>query len=323
MKEEQEDLQMGEETQNRRKFLMLGGAAAVTAAAMAAGAVGLEKPALAANGNNVVIGTGNAGTVTTSLTSPINSATPTSAALVVTNYTLTSGVGISGYGSNVGVYGNANAGSLGANGVIGEAGTVGTGVLGKSDGGGIGLEGLSGSGPVLYLNAPSISTTVVPPTVGAWFFGSFLVDSKGNLWYCARSGTPGLRVKLSGSLQVVNPTVRAYDSRVSQGGPGPLMLGSADSVISLDIAGGLPVGASSALINLTVTGTMSNFGYLTVYENGKSVPATSNINWFGPNENLANNSTVAVDASGKIAVHIGGTTGAGTDFIVDILGYYL
>jgi hypothetical protein len=58
---------------------------------------------------------------------------------------------------------------------------------------------------------------------------------------------------------------------------------------------------------------------LTVYANGGTQPATSNINQ-SPGITFANNLTSAVNASNhKISV----TCGAGpTDFIIDIFGYY-
>jgi len=118
------------------------------------------------------------------------------------------------------------------------------------------------------------------------------------------------------SFTPVSPQ-RAYDSRVANGGPGPLSPeGSRD--ISLT-SGGPPLGASSVLINLTVVNTV-NSGYLTVYDTGAALPNVSNVNWYKSRQITANNATPSLSSVGDVTVACGGT--GATDFLIDVFGYY-
>ncbi len=109
---------------------------------------------------------------------------------------------------------------------------------------------------------------------------------------------------------------RAYDSR--QGTDGKIT-GSTTRVIDL-AAAGVPVGARAVVINLTATRS-EGLGYLVAYSNAiTTVPATSTINFF-PTADVANETTVAVDGSGKIKITVGPV--GSTDFIVDVMGYVI
>ncbi len=56
-----------------------------------------------------------------------------------------------------------------------------------------------------------------------------------------------------------------------------------------------------------------------IYAAGTTVvPAISNINWFGPDQNLAVNLQVAVDSAGQVTVFAGANA---THFIIDVVGY--
>ena len=53
----------------------------------------------------------------------------------------------------------------------------------------------------------------------------------------------------------------------------------------------------------------------------RSAPGGSSINWFASGQLLANGLTVTLDNNRQVNVFCGG--GGTTDFIIDILGYYL
>ena len=115
--------------------------------------------------------------------------------------------------------------------------------------------------------------------------------------------------------QYLATPVRAYDSRSGTDGK---ITNNATRVIDLSLAG-VPIGARAAIINLTATRS-DGTGYIVVYSNAlAAAPPISTVN-FGPTD-VANDTTVAVDGSGKIKVSVG-PVGA-TDFIIDVMGYVI
>lgn len=121
---------------------------------------------------------------------------------------------------------------------------------------------------------------------------------------------------------------RVYDSRRPTGG-GPLAAGSSrvvsvkDGYINdsdtLDVPNVVPVGAKAIAYNLTIVST-TGAGYLSVGPGDAAAAAGSAINWGGPDQVLANGLTVTLDASRQIKVFAG--PGGGTQFLVDVMGYY-
>ena len=71
-------------------------------------------------------------------------------------------------------------------------------------------------------------------------------------------------------------------------------------------------------MNITVTETV-NGGYVKLYSAAISEPATSTVNWSATGENLAVNTSVAVDGSGKVKI-TGGVND--THVVIDVMGYY-
>jgi hypothetical protein len=113
----------------------------------------------------------------------------------------------------------------------------------------------------------------------------------------------------------VGPT-RTYDSRspsaggaLPNGGDRPLLTG-------LHTASPRPVAIT---INLTVTQTVGA-GWLAVYPGDVAFSGTSSINWFGNNQDLANNAFVSIPDDGVIRVRCGGVPGAKAQFIIDFIG---
>ena len=80
---------------------------------------------------------------------------------------------------------------------------------------------------------------------------------------------------------------------------------------------GVP-GGKTAVINLTITETEGNGGYVATFPANATWPGNSSINWFGVNQNQANTTLCATDASGQIRIR-GGS--AATHVIVDVIGY--
>jgi len=130
-----------------------------------------------------------------------------------------------------------------------------------------------------------------------------------------------------GSAVLLNEPLRAYDSRTADG---PLAINTPRTVSlaeGLDGAGGkhvaVPAGATGAIVTLTVTNTGSGVGgpggFVKLYSAAvTTIPAISTINWFGPNQNLATTTQVAVDATGHVKVLAGANA---TDFIIDVVGF--
>ena len=118
--------------------------------------------------------------------------------------------------------------------------------------------------------------------------------------------------------------LRAYDSRLGTAGP---LKANETRTISLQTGlalGGtvpelaVPSGATGAIVNITVTETV-NGGYVKLYSAAISEPATSTVNWSATGENLAVNTSVAVDGSGKVKI-TGGVND--THVVIDVMGYY-
>ncbi len=132
----------------------------------------------------------------------------------------------------------------------------------------------------------------------------------------------------AGMAHLLSVPLRAYDSRdaagpkidVNQSRTIPLTTGK-DGAGVTQIA--VPPGATAAIVTLTVTETGTGVGgpggFLKIYAAGTTVvPAISNINWFGPDQNLAVNLQVAVDSAGQVTVFAGANA---THFIIDVVGY--
>ena len=120
---------------------------------------------------------------------------------------------------------------------------------------------------------------------------------------------PTYFIPLGAAFVPVEP-YRAYDSR---NGDGPLAGGQSRTVVT-----DLPEGAVAVAYNLTATG-MTGSGLLSVSPAGAPAGGTSTLNYAGPGQTWANAFTSGVDESGQIQV---AATGAPTQFIVDVVGYY-
>jgi hypothetical protein len=200
---------------------------------------------------------------------------------------------------------------------------LGTAVVARANGGtGLYVEGTHAN---ISLKAAG---TAAPARSAVYERGDVIVDASGNLWYCVVTGTPGSWRKLSGagtagSLHLLPEPLRAYDSRST----GRLAAGTTTTISLANGVNGagatiaaIPAGAAAALVNITLTGTVGTFGFIQAYSAALGAPPlTSVMNWSTPDDNVANEMTVKVDATSQISVTVGVNA---THVIADVVGYY-
>lgn len=175
-----------------------------------------------------------------------------------------------------------------------------------------------------------------PARAVAHAVGEVVCDGNGDLWFCTVAGNPGTWRKMSGAttagqLHILEAPVRVYDSRTGAGpastGDGPLGAGAeravslANGFVAAVATPAVPAGATAALVTLTVANTTGS-GFLGVFSNALATwPGTSNINWSSAGQAIATTTVSGVDADAKVRLHSGGSV-VGTDFLIDVIGYY-
>lgn len=119
--------------------------------------------------------------------------------------------------------------------------------------------------------------------------------------------------------------VRVTESRWLQGGAGPVPFGEAaartaplGTIPGTDFSV-VPAGAAAVGYNLTAVNTGGS-GHLRVYPADKPLVSASALNWPGAGYTRANASVVAVSGAREVKVYNG--SGAPTDVVIDINGYY-
>jgi len=166
------------------------------------------------------------------------------------------------------------------------------------------------------------------PTGGSHSAGELWMDQQAVLWQCMASGTPGAWVSLStGNFVPLAAPVRCYDSRPGEPPTdvtkGALSTGQTRTIDLTHNSTGVPTTASAILTNVTIVDTVGG-GFLSMFSAGVTWPGTTSITWFGSSQVLSNNATSAFQGSGSaanVSVLCGGT--GSTDFIIDVLGYYV
>jgi hypothetical protein len=335
---ESADSNASENPRGRRDFL---GKAAIAAAVSTVAGLSMSKAASAANGDTMIIGASNSGTLTTALSGGstfqvTNGGTAGAGGRVASLYgtsSATNGVGVIGNAVGpdaIGVYGRSG-GSQG-NGVYGEhnnTSTSGTGVRGVSNFG-IGVVGsgstydfqAAGTGKVLLTG-----NGVANPPAGSSLVGTIAKDSTGNLWACVASGTPGTWRKLAGvttagSLHLLETPTRVYDSRAGEAPavtPKTALSNATRTIDCTENSSGVPTGATGVLLNVTAVSSTAN-GYLSVTPGGAGFTGTSTINWTAAGAIVANGVTVGTGTGATIDVTVGG--GGTANFFVDVYGFY-
>ena len=162
------------------------------------------------------------------------------------------------------------------------------------------------------------------------------IQASGDLWFCVASSGSARWRKITGSAgaggyYAITPT-RVYDSRAALPSQGRLNQGlnrlvsvadGRDGAGVVNAANLVPAGAKAVTANVTVTGTVTTFGYLAINPGGNLVEGASTINWSLDGQTLANGVNLTLGGDRQITVICNGAPGCGTDFIIDISGYFL
>ncbi|MGP3689413.1 hypothetical protein ACTVZO_32755 [Streptomyces sp. IBSNAI002] len=141
---------------------------------------------------------------------------------------------------------------------------------------------------------------------GGWESIDLIADVTGYFAKAAASGyTP------------VSP-VRFADTREGLGTAKGQVPGQTAFGLQIGNSRGVPAGITAVALNVTVTNPREA-GHLTAYPSGQAAPSASNVN-FTAGQTIANSVIVPVGPDGKINIRNGAW--AGTDVIVDVVGYY-
>ena len=126
------------------------------------------------------------------------------------------------------------------------------------------------------------------------------------------------------------PPTRVYDSREAEPAPGALSTGQTRTISVADgraISGGavtvpnlVPPGATAIAYNFTVTNT-AGAGFLTLNPGGNTTVTSSAINWSAAGQILTTGGLVSINPNREVTVIAGGP--GSTDFLLDVVGYYL
>lgn len=232
-------------------------------------------------------------------------------------------VGVSGSGAT-GVKATSN--TVNGTGLRAQAGLSGS-IAGDFTGAKFGVQAAGTVAPLHLVPSASIATA---PTTGAHVLGEVFCDSTGALWACVVAGTPGKWRSISGpatagSLYLLATPARIYDSRPGTNPPTGIKqrLNDKQQRVLTSNPGAspnVPAGAVAVVLNVTVTGTNPG-GFLALFKNGIPYPNTSTVSWSASNTTIANGAVVAVDASAQFKAYMEGV--GGTDFLVDLVGYYV
>ena len=126
----------------------------------------------------------------------------------------------------------------------------------------------------------------------------------------------------SGTTQLLNEPLRAYDSRIQDG----KLAAGTTRVISVGTGLGadgkshlaVPPGATGAILRVTITDA-ENAGFLQVYSNAlATAPATSSVNWYETGAIVGSDPTVAIDPTAKIKITVMINA---THVVIDVVGY--
>ncbi|MFD9307918.1 hypothetical protein ACFWCB_35465 [Streptomyces sp. NPDC060048] len=141
---------------------------------------------------------------------------------------------------------------------------------------------------------------------GGWESIDLIADVTGYFTTAASSGyTP------------IGP-IRFADTRAGLGTAKGQVAGQKSFGLQIGNSHGVPAGITAVALNVTVTNPR-DAGHLTAYPSGQQAPTASNLN-FTAGQTVANSVIVPVGQDGKINIRNGAW--AGTDVIVDVVGYY-
>ncbi|MFG2981507.1 PKD domain-containing protein [Streptomyces sp. NPDC048258] len=128
----------------------------------------------------------------------------------------------------------------------------------------------------------------------------------------------GYFTKASSSGYTPMTPTRFADTREGLGTARGQVAGQSSFGLQIGGSRGVPAGVTAVALNVTVTNPREA-GHLTAYPSGQQAPSASNLN-FTAGQTVANSVIVPVGADGRINIRNGAW--AGTDVIVDVVGYY-
>ena len=152
-----------------------------------------------------------------------------------------------------------------------------------------------------------------------WLFGLAWVLASVTLpGGSASAATPTSTATTPGGFTALPPT-RMLDTRLGVGAPRIAV--AAGGTVHLRVAGsgGVPASVSAVVLSVTVT-TPAKPGYMTVYGDGATRPAASNLNYLA-GQTAANLVIAPVGAGGNVNLY-NGSPGT-VQLIADVSGYYL
>jgi hypothetical protein len=319
-----DELEQGDHasTVSRRHMLRGIGAAAVGAAA---GGLAFTHTASATNGQPINIGASQTATSHTMLvpTTGYSETSPGVGAFTVSNDDAFADSNAPH--SCIAAFADDNAGTGHSIGVFAKA---------KTDTVGVSAIAAKLDAPVPLQLIDTAGTGAPSSSVGG--VGQFVVDG-GDLWFCVDQKPVGMTqvytwrkmsgLGVAGSYHPVTPR-RVYDSRKAQG---LLSAGQHRDVSVKDaidpgtgevsLGDFIPPGATAVMANVTITNTVGH-GFLACNPGLDYTIRASTVNWMTPNQVIANGITLTLNDNRQIALIVNGS-GAKTQVILDVLGYYL
>jgi hypothetical protein len=179
---------------------------------------------------------------------------------------------------------------------------------------------------------PGTSTVNVDPHAYAIAAGAIArIGSSGQV--CVNFGTPNsapgssdvildatgyLTASSSAYMPLLSQPQRLADTRASGG----LIPTGGSRCFVIGGAAGIPANAQGVVLNVTGVG-YSTPGWLTVYPNGQSVPATSTVNFDTSEYAIANETIMKLGNGGQVCVNVGtpNSIAGGSQVVLDATGY--
>ncbi|MHB1508056.1 MAG: IPT/TIG domain-containing protein [Acidimicrobiales bacterium] len=168
-----------------------------------------------------------------------------------------------------------------------------------------------GSAPATNVSCAATSCTATSPA-GSGTVTVTVTTSGGEV-------TAGSFTYTAGSAYTAVTPFRVTDTRPGSGEPsaGRALLPGGTLSVKVAGIGAVPSDASAVVLNLTASDP-SSAGFLTVFPEGGSLPAVSNLD-FTPHETVPNLVTVLVGNNGEVSVY---NSAGVTNVVVDVEGYY-
>ena len=191
-------------------------------------------------------------------------------------------------------------------------------------------KGIIARAPRSQLTLTNYFPSAGPPSEGFQpaVAGELYVDGPGNLWYCIVAGSPGTWRKVAGpatagGFHVLPAPARVYDSRVGSQPPNGLKeklpAGGSRTLSLAANSSGVPQGAVAAAVTCLLVNCAAGAGNFTIWANGIPKPAANTMVWGGNAGRFSTPAITAIDPLTQCRV----SSSLSTDFVLDVVGYYL